>query len=261
MPIKISVITATLDSAAVITSALQSVLMQTYGMVEHIVVDGNSSDSTVDIVNSYRPMYESRGYSLKVITGHDHGIYDAMNKGIKAATGDIIGVLNSDDYFTSADELTIIADAFATAPSLKAVYADVNYVRPGAEHRIVRHYPSKGFRPWKVLLGMQPPHPSFYCRKEVYSQFGTYDSRYRIAGDFEFFVRCLYKGHILTQRLDRTVVTMRTGGTSDRSILSHLHGLWEHQLTYLRHRMPTCILADTIQLIHKIMHLKPFARL
>lgn len=261
MPVKISVITATLDSAAVITSALQSVLDQTYGSVEHIIIDGNSADGTVSIVESYRHKYEARGYCLKVITGTDRGIYDAMSKGIDAATGDIIGILNSDDYFASTDELSVIAAAFDESPETDAVYADVNYVRPGAENRIVRYYPSKGFRPWKMLLGMQPPHPSFYCRKNVYLRFGKYDSRYRIAGDFEFFVRCLYKGRISTKRLDRTMVTMRTGGTSDRSILSHLHGLWEHQITYMRHRMPTCILADSIQLIHKILHLKPFARL
>lgn len=260
MPVKISVITASLDSAAVITSALQSVIAQTYGCVEHIVVDGASTDNTVDVVESFRQRYGLRGYSLKVISGPDSGIYEAMNRGIEAATGDIIGILNSDDFFSSTEELSAVAAAYAHQPAIEAVYADVDYVRPGHEHRIVRRYPSKGFRPWMMLLGMQPPHPSFYCRREVYERFGKYDSRYRIAGDFDFFVRCLYKGRIATLRLDRTMVTMRTGGTSDRSILSHLQGLWEHQLTYMRHSMPTCILADSIQLIHKIMHLKPFAR-
>lgn len=260
MPIKISLITATLDSAAVITSALQSVIGQTYDLVEHIIVDGKSTDNTVQLVESYRKEYEHRGYTIKVICDTDSGIYDAMSKGIEAASGDVIGILNSDDYFSSTGELEAIASAFEKMPDIEAVYADVNYVRPGREHRIVRNYPSKGFRPWKMLLGMQPPHPSFYCRREVYERFGKYDARYRIAGDFEFFVRCIYKGHIPTCRLDRTIVTMRTGGTSDRSILSHLRGLWEHQLTYMQHRMPTCILADSIQLLHKILHLKPFAR-
>lgn len=259
MPMKISVITATLDSAAVITSALQSVLDQTYDSVEHIIIDGNSSDDTVQTVEAFRKSYDARGYSLKVITEPDKGIYDAMSKGIEAATGDIIGILNSDDYFTSPEELSVVASAFEASDDIEAVYADVNYVRPGAEHRIIRQFPSKGFRPWKMLLGMQPPHPSFYCLKEVYDKFGRYDTRYLIAGDFEFFVRCLYKGRIRTRRLDRTMVTMRTGGTSDRSIMSHLRGLWEHQLTYLRHRMPTCILADSVQLLHKLLHLKPFA--
>lgn len=257
---KISVITATLDSAAVITSALQSVLDQTYTDVEHVIVDGGSSDSTLSIIESYRDRYISRGYTLKLLTGRDKGIYDAMSKGIFAASGKIIGILNSDDYFTSDYELSAIASAFNSQPGLDAVYADVNYVRPGAEHRIVRHFPSKSFRPWKMLLGMQPPHPSFYCRREIYERYGTYDSRYRIAGDFEFFVRSLYKGRINTRRLDRTMVTMRTGGTSDRSLWSHLYGLWEHQLTYFKHRMPTCILADSIQLVHKMLYLKPFGR-
>lgn len=257
---KISVITATLNSAAVITSALQSILDQTYAHVEHIIVDGGSTDATVEIIQSYRERYAARGFALKILSGHDNGIYDAMSKGVTAASGDVIGILNSDDFFTSVHELDAIADAFLTDKQLEAVYADVNYVRPNDEQRIVRHYPSKSFRPWKMLLGMQPPHPSFYCRKEVYVRFGTYDSRYRIAGDFEFFVRCLYKGHIRTLRLDRTIVTMRTGGTSDRSLWSHLYGLWEHQLSYFRHRMPTCILADSIQLIHKMLYLKPFSR-
>lgn len=254
---KITVITPVLDGREFIASNLRSIVAQTHDDVEHIIVDGGSTDGTLDEVESFRQRYEDRGFTLKVLSGKDSGIYDAMSRGVSLATGDIVGILNSDDYLYSPDLFSVISGTFKGHPEVDAVYGDVNYVDRGDTSRVTRFYSSAPFSRRMMLFGMQPPHPSLYCRREVYSRFGAYDVRYRISGDFDFMLRTIYHGRIRTHRLPRTMVTMRSGGATDRSLATHLKGLWEHQLAYMRCRVPSCILLDVVQLAFKAIQLHP----
>lgn len=249
-----------LNSAAVLTTALQSVLAQSHDCVEHIIIDGGSTDGSLPLVESFRRDYEARGYALTVVSEPDHGLYDAMNKGLRRASGDVIGILNSDDFFSVPDALASIASALEADPQLDAVYADIDYVSRTDSSRIVRSYSSAPFSRPLMLLGFQPPHPTVYCRRRVYDRVGDYDARYVNAGDFDFLLRAIFKARISTRRIPRTLVTMRTGGTSDRSFLSHLQGLRDHQLAYIRCRVPSCILLDIFQLAYKAFQLHPFGR-
>lgn len=257
---KISIVTPTLNSAAVLTTALQSVLGQTHPAVEHVIVDGGSSDDTLPLVERLRPRYEARGYSLKVLHGPDAGLYDAMNKGVRVASGDIIGILGSDDFLASPDALAMVAAEFDADATLDAVYADIDYVSRNDVSRVVRTYSSAIFRRPLMLLGFQPPHPTVYCRRRVYDRVGEYDARYVNAGDFDFLLRAIYKERIATRRIPRRIVTMRTGGTSDRSLISHLQGLRDHQLAYWRCRVPSCVIFDLPQLLYKLVQLKSLRR-
>ena len=161
---KVSIITATYNSAATLEDTIKSVLQQTYSNIEYIIIDGASKDNTLDIVKQYEPQFGER---LKWLSENDSGIYDAMNKGIKMATGEIVGILNSDDYFTSSDVIERMVATFDDQ-SLDAVYGDIHFIRDGKPEKCVRYYSSKRFRPFWLRFGFMPAHPSFYCRREVF---------------------------------------------------------------------------------------------
>lgn len=207
---KISVITATYNSARTIEDTLLSVLHQTYAEIEYIVVDGGSTDGTMDVVRKYEPQFYGR---LKWISEPDRGIYDAMNKGIKMATGDVVGILNSDDYYTSPDVLQTVARAM-TDSSVDAVYGDIHFVRDGKPDKTVRYYSSKWFRPLWLRFGFMPAHPSFYVRRTVYQEAGDYRLDYKIGADYEMMVRLFCVYHIRARYLSMDFVTMRMGGAS-----------------------------------------------
>ena len=167
---KVSIITVTYNSAKTLADTIQSVLDQTYADVEYLVVDGASSDGTMDIVKRFEPLFKGR---MKWISGKDRGIYDAMNKGIAMATGDVIGILNSDDYFTSNDVIERMIATFAD-PNLDAVYGDIHFIREGQPDKHVRYYSSKHFQPKWLRFGFMPAHPSFYCKSSVYKKVTSY---------------------------------------------------------------------------------------
>lgn len=227
---KISVVTATWNSGKTIKDTIESVLHQKYTNVEHIIKDGGSKDDTVAICEDYqRKFYNSddevRGERLevrdrrprntmKIVSEKDGGIYDAMNKGIEMATGDVIGILNSDDFYTSDDVLQKVAAEFAADPELEAVYGDIHFVKPEDLTKCTRYYSSKSFRPWLLRFGFMPAHPSFYVRREVYEKYGLYDLQFRTSSDFEWMVRLFAKHHIRAKYLPMDFVTMRDGGES-----------------------------------------------
>ena len=157
----ISIITVCFNSEKTIRDTIESVLNQTYGEVEYIVVDGLSKDNTVQIANEYRQRFADKGYRYTVISEKDNGIYDAMNKGIRSASGEIIGIINSDDYFTSNDVVERFASAFSN-PDLDAIYGDIHFIHEDEPDKCVRYYSSKRFAPWCLRLGFMPAHPSFY---------------------------------------------------------------------------------------------------
>lgn len=214
---KVSIVTVTYNSAQTLVDAMKSVLEQTYHDIEYIIVDGASTDSTIDIIRQYELQFKNR---LKWISEKDNGIYDAMNKGIQLATGDVVGILNSDDYFTSSDVIARMVTAFCDGTD--AVYGDVHFIHDGEPNKCIRYYSSKHFRPFWLRFGFMPAHPSFYCRRGVYERAGYYKTDYAIGSDYEMMVRLFYGYHIRAKYLPMDFVTMRTGGASTRNVHSRL---------------------------------------
>lgn len=214
----ISIITATYNSAETINDTIKSVLCQTNKDFEYIIVDGGSTDETIDIVKSYESEFSGR---LKWVSEKDKGIYDAMNKGIKMASGDIIGILNSDDYYTSDDILQTIADAFK-CQNVDAIYGDIHFIKDGVPDKCVRYYSSRLFSPFWLRFGFMPAHPSFYCKREVFDKSGLYRLDYKIGSDYEMMVRLFRKHKISSRYVPKDFVTMRTGGASNSNLQSRL---------------------------------------
>lgn len=245
---RISIITATYNSGRTIGDTLESVLRQTYSDVELIVVDGASRDDTMDVVRRYEPRFGGR---LHWTSEPDRGIYDAMNKGIARATGDVIGILNSDDFYTSDTVLERVAEAMAGG-DVDAVYGDIHYVRDGDLHKCVRYYSSRPFRRGLMRLGFMPAHPSFYCRREVYERCGTFDTTYRVAADFENLLRLIYVNHIKTRYLPVDFVTMRTGGASTSGLSSHRQIMRDHLRALRSNGVWSCTPLLGLRYIYKI---------
>lgn len=216
----ISLITTTYNSESTIADTMESVLRQTYHDIDYIVVDGGSVDKTLDLVSSYEKRFNGR---LRWISGKDRGIYDAMNKGIALAKGDIVGILNSDDFFTSHDVLETIVHTFQSSEKhIDAVYGDIHFVKPDNLQKCVRYYSSRKFRPWTVRFGYMPAHPSFYVRREIYERYGLYSLDYKIASDFDMIARLFCKHHISAKYIAKDFVTMRTGGMSNKTFSHRL---------------------------------------
>lgn len=253
-PVKISVITAAWNSGKTIEDTLRSVLNQTYGNVEHIIVDGNSDDHTMDIVKKYADHYRQRGFSLKWISETDDGIYDAMNKGISVASGDVVGLLNSDDFFTTTSVLEKVASEFADVENpVDAVYGDIHYVNPDRLDKTVRYYCSKKFKREWMRMGFMPAHPSFYCRRDIYKKYGLFDTTFKIAADFEQLLRLLYIHQIKARYISLDFVTMRTGGISTSGFSSHIRIYSEHRTAYRKNGVYSNIFLESARYIYKII--------
>lgn len=248
----ISIITTTYNSGKTLRDTMESVLHQTYFDFEYIIKDGGSKDNTLDIVKELSPKF---GKKLKVISESDGGIYDAMNKGIEAATGDIIGLLNSDDFYTSNDVLQIIAEVFNTDNRLDAVYGDVHYVRDDNLTRCVRYYSSELFRRQYMRLGFMPAHPSFYCKKSIYDKYGFFDTSFKIAADFENLLRLIFIGRINTLYIKKDFVTMRTGGASTAGLRSRKLIMKEHLRGLKKNGVYSNVFLLSLRYLYKIYEL------
>lgn len=214
----ISIITATFNSAKTLKDTIQSVLRQTNKDFEYLIIDGGSTDETIDIVKSYESEFSGR---LKWVSEKDEGIYDAMNKGIKMASGDVVGILNSDDYFTSDDILQTVDNAFKSH-EIDAIYGDIHFIRDGNPQKCVRYYSSRMFRPFWLRFGFMPAHPSFYCKREIFDKAGLYSLDYKIGADYEMMVRLFKRHKIKSLYANKDFVTMRTGGASNNNVRSRL---------------------------------------
>ena len=214
----ISIITATFNSAKTLKDTIQSVLRQTNKDFEYLIIDGGSTDETIAIVKSYESEFSGR---LKWVSEKDQGIYDAMNKGIKMASGDVVGILNSDDYFTSDDILQTVDNAFKSH-EIDAIYGDIHFIRDGNPQKCVRYYSSRMFRPFWLRFGFMPAHPSFYCKREVFEKAGLYSLDYKIGADYEMMVRLFKRHKIKSLYVNKDFVTMRTGGASNNNVRSRL---------------------------------------
>ena len=207
----ISIITATYNSATTIADCLTSVVSQTWPC-EHIVIDGASKDNTLEIVRRVSP-------SARIFSEPDDGIYDAMNKGIRLATGDIVGILNSDDFYVGPHVLEKVATLFRQS-GVGGMFADLVYVRGDNLDRVVRYYAGAGFTPEKFAWGWMPPHPTFFVRRELYERYGLFHTEYRIAADYELMARFLARHKVRYAYLPEVIVKMRVGGASTRSLRS-----------------------------------------
>lgn len=246
--LKISVITATFNSGKTLCDTIESVLRQSYTNIEHIIVDGGSKDDTIGIIKRYEPRYEGR---LKWISEPDRGIYDAMNKGIAMATGDVIGILNSDDFYTSPDVAARLAETLERTDA-DAVYGDIHYVNDENLEKCVRYYSSRKFRRWKMRLGWMPAHPSFYCRKSIYEKYGSFDISFKIGADFENLLRLIFVGRIKAVYVPLDCVTMRTGGASTQGLKSHRQILSDHLRAYRKNGVRSGIFLESMRYIEKI---------
>ena len=207
----ISIVVPVLNMERTICRTVDSILAQSYRRREIIVVDGQSSDGTLEKLHGY-------GTQIDQLTSEaDAGIYDAINKGIARARGEIIGVLNGDDYYADDDVLTRYADRFSRSRA-GLIFADLECFAADDEQRTVRVYSSKRFSPEKLRFGWMPPHPTLLVRRSVYEAIGTYRTDYRISADYEFLVRALWCKRIPYERIDAVVVRMQHGGTSSRNL-------------------------------------------
>lgn len=211
---KISIITATYQSARTLRDTIDSVARQTWPGIEHIIVDGGSSDETLGIVASYPHL-------AKVVSEPDRGIYDAMNKGIGLADGEIVGILNSDDFYADERVIAEISACFED-PLVDAVYGDLDYVHPDDVSRITRRWRAGHYQPGAFRWGWMPPHPTFFIRRRLYEQFGGFNLEMGTCGDYELMLRMVHRHGARLAYLPRTLVRMRAGGASNVTLKARL---------------------------------------
>ena len=213
---KISIITITYNSAETLEDTIKSVQSQDYPDIEHIIIDGKSTDNTLDIVSRYKT-----GIS-KIISEADEGLYDALNKGIKNASGEIVGILHSDDLFAYDSVLSEIAALFKKDNSIEAIYGDLNFVDRFDTNKVVRKWKSHKYNEGDFKKGWMPPHPTFYVKKNVYENFGIFNTDFKLSADYELMLRFIHKHKIKVDYLPKVIIKMRMGGVSNTNISNKL---------------------------------------
>ena len=249
---KISLITATYNSASTLRDTMQSVVNQTFKDVDYIIVDGGSKDGTLGIIKEFETLFADH---LRWISEPDKGIYDAMNKGIKMATGDVVGILNSDDFLASDDVLEKVDVTFTNNPTVDGIYGDVRYVKWDETSKTVRMFSGKNFTRKKLCWGKMPPHPSFYVKKQCYEKFGLYSLNYPICADYDMFVKMFWEGNINAKYLPQVFVNMRNGGTSSSGISVHKKIMKERMACVKEHNLPSNFLMQSSRYIFKVFDL------
>lgn len=220
----ISIITASFNSEKTIGDTLESVKCQEYNNIEHLVIDGLSTDNTLHIVGQY-------SHIARVISGKDKGIYDAMNKGLQVATGEVIGILNSDDIYIDNKVLKEVADLFQD-DRIDACYADLQYVDEGDTNKLVRYWKSGKYKKSHFFYGWMPPHPTLFLRRRVYDKVGHFNLALKTAADYELMLRVFVSHDFNIQYLPRVIVKMRTGGASNASLMRRLQANQEDRLAW-----------------------------
>jgi glycosyltransferase involved in cell wall biosynthesis len=223
---KVSIITATFNSANTIVDTLESVRVQTYPTIEHIIVDGLSTDETLTIVNNAQRIEQ-------VVSEKDKGIYDAMNKGIALTNGDIIGILNSDDFYAHENVIQEVVEMFEKT-GCDAVYGNLIFVHPDNPKKILRKWIAGGYNLNLFLKGWMPPHPTFFVRKSVYNKLGNFNITLKSSADYELLLRFLYVHKIKVEYLHDVLVHMRSGGQSTKSFSNRIKA---HKEDYMAWRL------------------------
>lgn len=210
---KISIITVSYNSAATIRDTIKSLLAQSYSNIEYIIVDGLSKDNTVEIIKEYEPKFNGR---MRWVSEKDKGLYDAMNKGFRMATGDVIGIINSDDLFSDPLAIEKVVNCFKANNPVDCVFADLYYVAQNDTSKIVRYWQTGEKKPF--AKGWHPAHPTFYVKREVYERCGLFDLEYKLAADFELMLRLVEKENISMVYLPEPLVRMRLGGATSKNL-------------------------------------------
>ena len=240
---KISIITITYNSSKTLQRALASVQGQTYSDIEHIVVDGASTDGSRELIEAYAKEHTN----VRWVSEKDEGIYNALNKGIRMATGDVIGFLHSDDVFFAPDSIEHIAKAFESTQA-DVIYGDLQYCRG---NRVVRHWESNAYNPRGLKFGWMPPHPTVYVRSEVYKQVGEYDEWFRISADYDMILRIFsagYKSHYIPE----VIVSMEVGGASNKNTKARLSKTQEDYIALKKNHVGAGYLTVACKQLRKI---------
>lgn len=224
---KISIITPTLNCERQIRKTMDSIFLQESVEIEHIVVDGISTDNTLSILKEY----EKKCTYLKVISEKDEGLYDAMNKGIKAASGEIIGILNAGDFYANRNVLKEILEIFEESTS-QSVYGDLIYIKEDNTEDIVRFWKSGQFEKKKFYKGWMPPHPTFFVRKGIYEKYGFFNTNLKISADYELILRFLLKNGVPSIYIPKVLVYMPVGGVSNASLFNRLQANKEDRIAW-----------------------------
>jgi glycosyltransferase involved in cell wall biosynthesis len=212
---KISIITICYNSKAFLDSAINSVKVQGFVETEYIIIDGGSDDGSIEVVESFGDCV------THFVSESDDGIYDAMDKGLALASGDVIGILNSDDFYPNTSVITEVVQAFTDNPSVDMILGNIDFVRPDDLNKPVRFYSSFNFRPWMMRFGFMPAHPATFIKRSAYEKVGAYKLGYKISADFEWFVRAFLVHKLSFVKVDKTLVRMREGGVSTSGFKSY----------------------------------------
>ncbi len=229
---KITVITVCRNSAATLQDTLESVLAQSWTGYEFLVVDGGSTDGTLEMLQDVEGRFHGR---LKWISEPDNGIYDAMNKGVRMSSGDVVGFLNADDYYQDNGVLETIAGAFAQHGT-DAVHGNLHYIN--AARKVVRTWRGTDYKPGSFQRGWCPAHPTFYCKKDCFTRYGGFDPSIGSAADFELMLRFIEKNRVSTAYIDRNMVFMRTGGSSTAGLRAILRNTRQNRQAFRKNSLP-----------------------
>lgn len=224
--LRVSIITVSFNAEKTIRDTIQSVISQNYSRIEYIIIDGASRDNTISIIKSF-----GNGIT-RFVSEPDHGIYDGMNKGIDLATGDIIGILNADDFYTDPEVISKVMNVFNSKADVDAVYGDLDYVDQHDTTRVVRKWKSGNYYQHAFLKGWMPPHPTFFVRKSCYLKYGKFTDKLKSAADYEFMLRLIHKHQIKIAYLPEVLVKMRAGGKSNASIKNRIKANREDKLAW-----------------------------
>ena len=217
---KVSIITVVYNGYDTIESSIRSVLFQNYNNMEYIIIDGGSTDGTLDILKKYKNEVDV------IVSEKDKGIYDAMNKGIKLSTGDIIGILNSDDFYMNEEVISTVVHSLK-ASSLSGIYSDLLYVDRYEGTKIIRYWKAGYYSREKFYWGWMPPHPTVFLKKEVYEKYGGFNIKLKSAADYEFLLRIMLKNNVRLKYINKVLIKMRVGGKSNISLYNRLRANME----------------------------------
>lgn len=246
---KVSIITVTMNSEKYLSDCINSVKGQSYKDIEYIIIDGQSTDGTLNIIKQ-----NQKNISYWV-SEEDHGMYDAINKGIKMATGDIIGILNSDDMFASADSVRSIVDCFETTGT-DSVYGDLVYVEATNTQKILRYWKGYSYKRSRFRYGWMPAHPTFYMKRELISQYGCYENHYYTAADYEFMARYLFLHKVSSSYIDTMLIKMRSGGLSNVTLKSRFRANRRDFLAMKKNKIPFSFFVSILKPLIKIPQFK-----
>lgn len=242
---KVSIITVTFNSGKYLGDCIQSVIHQDYKNIEHIIVDGKSTDDTLKIIQQHKD------HIARWISETDRGMYDAINKGMNMATGDIIGILNSDDMLDTNDVIKSIVQAFENK-QVDAIYGDLEYVDKHNTNRVWRIWKGKPYKRSLFNIGWMPAHPTFYIRRPLLAKYGGYENHYYTAADYEFMARYLYKFHVPAFYLPKNIVKMRVGGASNKDIYQRFRANRRDYLAMKRNNIPFAFIVSILKPLSKL---------